>query len=116
MTNEQQIINLLAFSVGIEEANNLWNDFKNDVRKKKKAPNTERAFKTLYNKLIALQLKGYDPAKMIELAYENGWKSVYEPNNFNQNKVPSAEQAIQIAMEPGPLDGFLNQNNQKRIQ
>lgn len=111
MTNEQQIINLLAFSVGIEEANSLWNDFKNDVRKKKKAPNTERAFKTLYNKLIELQMQGQDPAKVVEQSYNNAWLSFFPlRQDFTQGqKVTGVDQAFSIAIEPDPLESFIGE-------
>ncbi len=63
----------------------LWNDFL-ELRKKLKAPNTHRALAGLAKKLFDLQAKGYDCNEIVQTAYENGWKSFYEPKQQQANK------------------------------
>ena len=64
-----------------EEVNNIFYEFL-DVRKKIKAVNSERAIKTLINKL-----NRYDDEtkiKMIERSIVNSWKDVYELKENNK--------------------------------
>jgi len=77
-TNKKETYTLPA-SVDTE----LFEDYL-ELRKTLKAPNTQRAINGLINKLIKFQEKGYDINEIISTAYENGWKSFYEPKpQFN---------------------------------
>lgn len=102
MKTEDQIINLLSFHSSPNEAAELWKDFKKDVRARKKAPNTERAFKALLNILVTLEMQGQDPYKVVEQSYERGWVSFFplaQDYRFNKaQKISPAEQAINIAI------------------
>ncbi len=49
------------------------------LRKSLKAPVTQRAINGLINKLIDFEKRGHNLNEIISIAYENGWKSFYEP-------------------------------------
>lgn len=66
---------------GIDEE--LFNDFL-IMRKKLKAPNTQRAIKLLINKLNDFISKGHNPNDILQTSYENGWKSFFEPRQPKQ--------------------------------
>ena len=65
--------------VGVEPE--LWKEYLK-TRTRLKAPNTERALKTLVNKITKFSQKGHSPNQLVEEANLNGWKSVYEPRDF----------------------------------
>lgn len=56
----------------------LFEDFL-QLRKKLKAPNTQRAINGLINKLNDFIRCGHNPNNIIQASYENGWKGLFEP-------------------------------------
>ncbi len=65
----------------------LWIDFL-DVRKKLKAPNTERAVKGLLKKLDVFEKSSPGGAKLsIEESIMSGWKGVFAPKNQPRQKL-----------------------------
>ena len=63
----------------------LWEDFR-EHRKTLKAPMTERAEKTILNKLHPYANNGDDPNKYILQAIERGWKGVFPDEKKKQAK------------------------------
>ena len=64
----------------------LWNDFM-EIRKKKKAINSDRAIKSLIKKLEEAESRGEGQANIeIERSVENSWKSIF-PNNDSITKL-----------------------------
>lgn len=72
---------VLPESVDVE----LFSDYL-ALRKTLKAPNTQRAINGLINKLNDFEAKGFNANDIVSTAYENGWKSFYEPKpQFNKH-------------------------------
>ncbi len=61
---------------------NLWQEYM-QVRTHLKAVNSPRAKNALINKLLKFQTQGHDPNRLIEIAIENSWKSVFLPRPDN---------------------------------
>ena len=54
----------------------LWTDFM-EIRKKKKAPQTEHALALLIKELEKLKVAGDDPNEVLKKSIMNGWKGVF---------------------------------------
>jgi len=85
----------------------LWNDFI-DVRKKLKAPNTERALKGLLKKLDQFEKVSAGSAnESIDESIMNGWKGVFTPKKQGQQKLtfpwPNLEVVENVAFPNGML-------------
>lgn len=77
---------------GVDEIN--WQEYLK-TRTKLKCPNTERAIKTLTNRIIKLAAQGDNPNELVELANSNGWKSVYPiPEDKRRQNALTAEELI----------------------
>jgi len=76
----------------------LWDDFM-EVRKKKKAVNSDRALKAIITQLAGFMANGHDPCKIVETSIINSWKDVYEPRenrNANQHNQPESRTTQQL--------------------
>lgn len=72
----------------------LWKDFL-EVRKKQKAQNTERALKSLINKLSEMESKESGSAnRSIEESVMNSWKGVFAPKNQWQSQKPLSTSGV----------------------
>lgn len=92
----------------------LFSDYL-ELRKTLKAPNTQRAINGLINKLNSFEAKGFNTNDIIATAYENGWKSFYEPRpQFNR---PTNNTNVDFALQHNVFDIIENipeaQNNQE---
>jgi hypothetical protein len=67
----------------------LWGDFL-EVRRVKKAPNTNRAIKLLITELTGLRNLGFEPQKIIEQSIKNGWRGLF-PLKENKNAANSKD-------------------------
>lgn len=67
----------------------LWSDFL-EVRRVKKAPNTNRAIKLLITELTGLRDLGAEPQKIIEQSIKGGWTGFY-PLKENKNAANSKD-------------------------
>lgn len=75
-----------------------WDDFL-EVRKKKRAPATRRAFELLITKLNHLRGKGYDPPSVLQQSIERGYTGLFElkgdyseRNNFEKRSSGNSDQ------------------------
>jgi hypothetical protein len=48
-----------------------------EVRKKKRAPSTERALRLTINKLEQFRLEGYSPTEVLDQSIQRGWIGVF---------------------------------------
>jgi DNA-binding transcriptional regulator YhcF (GntR family) len=55
-----------------------WEDWL-EVRKKKGAPETTRAFELNLSRLAEFQNRGHPPSEVLQLAIERGWTGLFEP-------------------------------------
>lgn len=56
----------------------LWDGWL-EVRRRKRAPNTELALKLAVDKLATFRTNGHDPATVLANSISNGWQGVFEP-------------------------------------
>jgi hypothetical protein len=54
----------------------LWNSFM-DIRKEKKAVQTEHALKLIIKSLVDFSIAGQDPNEILKMSIKNSWKDVY---------------------------------------
>ena len=80
MTNHDSVMNKKRREENIYKSETL--EFAK-YRKEMKSKMTERAMRIFDNKLKDLEAKGHNIKELIDTAIENGWKTVYEPNNIN---------------------------------
>ena len=62
-----------------------------EVRKRRKAANTERAFKIIFKKLRKFREQGFDVNEILEESCINEWKGVFPPKNTsrtNNTRIP----------------------------
>lgn len=59
-----------------------WNDFL-EMRKKLKAPMTDKAKTIMFNKLADFKQQGMDPVKVVEQSIMNSWKGVFPLKDNN---------------------------------
>jgi hypothetical protein len=60
-----------------------------EVRKEKKAPNTERALKMAVNELAKLRADGHSPAAVLNQSTINGWRGIF-PLHKGPDSMPTA--------------------------
>lgn len=81
-----------------------WEGFV-EMRKKVRAPLTNRAITLVLGKLEKLRAQGHDPAALLDEAVEHSWKSVYaptqdkKPNPTYRERETRAETAARLARE-----------------
>ena len=68
----------LSFAVPTWLPDDLWKAYL-DVRKKKKAANTDYALKLIIKKLERFRNMGHDPVDILEASVMAGWTGVFEP-------------------------------------
>jgi len=84
-----------------------WQSFL-EMRKKKRAPVTPRAVKSLLAKLDGWRLKGHDPTAIIDQSITNAWTDFYELKDLKNGRQKQsahskfAEGAYLAATEPEP--------------
>lgn len=92
-----------ACPVGVDPQ--VWSDFLSN-RKRKRAPNTDTAWKGFCDDLkrVAAQT-GIPPPKLIEHAAVKGWAGIYDPNGNKANEKLSQHigksQAAYVMLNPG---------------
>lgn len=69
-----------------------WNAWL-EVRKRIKAPNTDRAMKLAVKDLLALRDAGHEPGQILDLATSRGWRGLFPPKGNGQQQ-PSSDGEI----------------------
>jgi hypothetical protein len=57
-----------------------------EIRKTRKAVQSENALQLIVNQLDRLRKKGHDPSALLETSIRNSWKDIYEPKEKNHGQ------------------------------
>lgn len=79
------IVPVIDYSLPLGTDKDLFNDFLL-MRKKLKAPNTQRSINSLISILTEIMSKGFHPNDIIQTSYDNGWKSFFEPKQQSKQQ------------------------------
>ncbi len=72
----------------------VWKAFL-EMRKKKRAPATDRACNLIVSKLLKLSAKGNDPSEVLDQSIRNSWTDVYPiKDNEHGNRSTSRKQSV----------------------
>lgn len=94
----------------------LFEDFL-EVRKLKKAANTERALNSIINKLTKFYNDGHDPNLALEESIENSWKGVFEPKrNVIRKSSKNSSVFSDICKEMGVNEPAINAVNPGNVR
>ena len=73
----------------------LWDGFL-EVRKKKRAPNTERALKLNLEKLVSFKSNGQDPNEVLKQSVEKGYQGLFEVKGTTSAFTTKAPSGVSI--------------------